>query len=854
VTEPTAAGAAEPQSFWSANAVLGDGDLVSIRPITPADAERLDEFHRRQSPDSIYRRYFTPKPQLSERQLEHFTNVDLVDRVALVVESHGELLGWASYERWPGRDDADTSFMVDDAHHGKGIATLLLEHLAAIAKANGIERFTAEVLGENRPMLAVFARAGWPLRRRYESGVIEVDFPIADTPEFVDSVSRREQRADSRAMARMLFPRAIAVIGASDRPGTVGDVLWRNVTSSASIPVHAVNPNRQHVGSDPSYARVSDIPADISLAAIAVPAESLPATIADCIAARVRGAIVMTSVDGTEIDVDELIATARSNGMRIIGPASMGVASSNPDAGLDASLLPARLTPGHVAISMQSGSLGASLLQLASNLDVGLSWFVSLGDKSDVSGNDLLQFWEDDESTRVIGLYLETLGNPRRFARIARRVSQRRPIVAVRTGVVGGSALYQHCGLIEVPTVVALLDTARMMATQPVLRGDRVAVLANYPSARSLASAAIEAAGMRSVDPPARLDWRSTAGDYGAAITATLGSPDIDGLMVIYTPPLAHAVAPVDDIDAAATKSAKSSDREKPVVAVLLATPDGPIKPGSAVPNFMFPEAAAVVLGRSWAYGRWLQTEAAASPAVVTGIDVVRAEEILDGALDAGATQLDPVTTAEVLTAYGINVPPTRFVPASDAVGAAAEIGFPVAIKARHRHVGRSVRAGVALDLVDAADVGQSINVMRAELGDDADFVVVQAMTTPGVDLRIHGAASDEVGPLMAVGIGGIQAGLLSDDDPTRLAPLSTLSAEGLVAVSRVGHALDQAGIDPAAFVDTLIRAAQLIADHAEITTLDLNPVITTSAGCCVTDAVVTIAPVARPATALRRL
>ncbi len=211
---------------WTANAVLGDGETVSIRPITAADAPALAAFHDRQSDESRYLRYFTPKPTLSQRELDHFTNVDLVDRAALVVESHGELLGWASYERWPGRDDADTAFMVDDAHHGTGIATLLLEHLAAIAASNGIERFTAEVLGENRPMLAVFARAGWPLQRRVDSGVIEVDFPIAETPEFVDSMSRREQRADSRAIARMLLPRAIAVVGATDRPGSIGAALW----------------------------------------------------------------------------------------------------------------------------------------------------------------------------------------------------------------------------------------------------------------------------------------------------------------------------------------------------------------------------------------------------------------------------------------------------------------------------------------------------------------------------------------------------------------------------------------------------------------------------------------------------
>ena len=272
--------------LWTANAVLGDGETVSIRPITPADAPRLAEFHDRQSDESRYRRYFTPKPSLSERELAHFTNVDLVDRAALVVESHGELIGWASYERWPGRDDADTAFMVDDAHQGIGIATLLLEHLAAIAVSNGIERFTAEVLGENRPMLAVFARAGWPLERRYDSGVIEVDFPIAATPEFVDSMSRREQRADSRAIARMLLPARSPSSGRRTAPGSVGAAVWHNVTGGDRARLR--RQPQPHVASArrPSYPSVTDIPDVISLAVVVVPAESLDETIDDCIAAR----------------------------------------------------------------------------------------------------------------------------------------------------------------------------------------------------------------------------------------------------------------------------------------------------------------------------------------------------------------------------------------------------------------------------------------------------------------------------------------------------------------------------------------------------------------------------------------
>jgi acyl-CoA synthetase (NDP forming) len=271
------------------------------------------------------------------------------------------------------------------------------------------------------------------------------------------------------------------------------------------------------------------------------------------------------------------------------------------------------------------------------------------------------------------------------------------------------------------------------------------------------------------------------------------------------------------------------------------------------VPNFLFPESAAAVLGRSWAYGRWRATEAAAPPADVE-VDAARADELLRGAVDTGAIRLDPPTAAELLTAYGIDVPTTRFVAVEEAAATADRIGYPIAVKARRRQIGRSVRAGVALDLLDSAGVAAAIGVMRGELGDDADLVVVQAMVPPGVDLRIHVTIDEESGPLVSVGVGGIQAGLVEDREQARLAPLSAQDAAGLVTESRAGQMLAQAGIDTGRFTDTVIRAAQLAGDHREIVALDLNPVITSAAGCYVTDAVVEVAPVVRPAAALRRL
>ncbi|CAN5786247.1 bifunctional GNAT family N-acetyltransferase/acetate--CoA ligase family protein [soil metagenome] len=841
-----------PPDRWTANVVLGDGETVHLRPIRPDDASALAEFHRRQSLDSIYRRFFSPKPTLSDAELEHFTNVDLVDRAALVVERYGQLIAWGSYERWPGRDDADAAFMVDDEDHGKGIATLLLEHLAALARSNGITRFTAEVLADNRPMLAVFSRAGWPVERHFESGIIDLDFPLDETEEFLDSVERREQRADSRAMARLLLPRSVALVGASDRPGTVGAALWRHLTSTAAIPVHAVNPHRRELGGRPCWPDLRAVPGEVSLAVVAVPAAALDGVIDDCIASRVRGAVVLTSVEGTDVDLASMVDRARRYGLRIVGPGSMGVATSDRTIGLQASLVPVELPPGPVAISLQSGSLGASVLQLARDLDVGISWFVSLGDKADVSANDLLQFWEDDESTRVIAMYTESFGNPRKFARIARRVSRRRPIVAVRTGAAAigpaGGALYQQAGLIEVPTVAALLDTVRVLVAAPVMRGPRVGLLANARSPATLAREALGAAGLETVEPPLPLDWRSSPEDHGRAVRAALDDDGIDALLVVHAPPLADAIdAPAQALDEAAAGATK------PIVAVLMGGRSGPLRPGSPVPAFAFPEHAAGALGRLWSYGRWLADEAEAATEEVGDIDRARAARRIADALAAVRTRLDVAAAVELLAAYGIAVPASRRAAVNDAPAAADAIGYPVAVKAVNRHLGRSVEAGVALDLRDAAAVAGSVAVMHDALGADADAVVVQAMIPPGLDLRMRSSTDERIGPVVSVGLGGSTADLLADE-PSRLAPLSTTSAEALLDASRAGPALAAAGLPAAAVADALVRFAQLVTDHPEIVGADLNPIIVSQQQAWVTDAMFSIGA-ARPATgSLRRL
>ena len=574
---PSSAGV-DSRARWDASVVLADGETVLVRALRPSDAPALDAFHRRQSPESNYRRFFSAKPVLTPAELRHFTDVDMVGRAALCVEWHGEFIAWASYERWPGRDDADTAFMVDEAHQGKGIATLLLEHLAAIATSNGIERFTAEVLAENRAMLSVFARAGWPLQRTLRERGHRGRLPDRLDPRVPRLARRarapRRQPSDGAAAPPALdrrrrgigpprHGRFRAVAQHHPRPPTCRCTRSTRTArrSAASIVMAWRGPTRSGRPSPRS-------PTTCGWRSSPCPPPPLDATLDDCIAAHVRGAVIVTAVDGEDspaVDVDGLVARARRHGVRIIGPSSMGVATSHREIGLEAALVPVELSPGqhrHRRCSRarsaprSCGSPSASTWACRGSCRSATS--------SDVSGNDLLQFWDDDDSTNVIAMYNETLGNTHRFARIARRVSLRRPIVAVRTGAAAiapsGGALYQHSGLIEVPSVTAMLDTARVLATQPLLRGPtrrgRVQLAKPRHARRGCARRRPVCRWPRRRSPstgPPRSE------DYRTAIAAAIASDDVDGVLVIHAPPIHDAVgAPVDAIDEACRKAAPS--------------------------------------------------------------------------------------------------------------------------------------------------------------------------------------------------------------------------------------------------------------------------------------------------------
>lgn len=827
---------------WSADVVLSDGATVHVRATSPADTEAIIAFHARQSSQSTYRRYFSHHRTLSSADIGRFTTPDFVKSGVLAAIDGATLIGLAGWYRWPDRADADVAFQVDDAHQGRGLATVLLEHLAASAKAAGIDRFSAETLSDNRSMLTVFSRAGWPVQRRFESGVIELSWELDDIAAYRDSVEAREQRADSRSMARFLLPRSIAIIGASDQPDSVGRAITESILgSSFAGPIHLVNPARTQIAGRSTVPTIDDVEGQVDLAFLAVPDDALATVIQQCATRRVRGAVILSAPSQP---MDDLVTYARSFGLRLIGPASMGLVSTSPQSNLQASLSSLRPRRGNVALSLQSGPLGAALLQQAANLQLGLSWFVSLGERTDVSGNDLLQFWQDDAETRVIALYTERFGNPRKFARIARRVARTRPIIAVESDDEGiGDALYLQAGVIRVPTVAELLDTARVFASLPLPAGPCVAIVSNATSPDRLTRKALISAGLQPSDSSTTLAWDADHDAITAAIRAALADESVDAVLVIHTPPVPRAAAVLGPVIQSA-----AADAVKPVVAVILGGAQGPVAEGATVPGFAFPEPAAKALGRLWSYAKWRAAEVATATDVVPNPSV----ELALQHVSPQSGWLDAAAAAAVLSAAGIDVPPrVEVTTAAQAAEVAARIGYPVAVKRLgSRPLGRSIEAGVALDLTDRAGVTSAFIRIAHMHGDGA--IVVQPMQSAGFEVRLEISQHLALGPMLSVGPGG-QAGGILGRHPQRLLPLSSSAIDDLLAESRLAELFGAHNVDPAPLADLMAIVGNLGSHHDQIASIILDPVLVSARSCSVADAAIELQP-HRVDAALRQL
>jgi acetyl coenzyme A synthetase (ADP forming)-like protein len=883
--------------------VLLDGGTVHVRPIRPDDGSALVAFHGRLSQDTVYSRFFSAKPTLSADEVEHFTHVDHDARVALVAELDDRIVAVARYDRTKQEWEAEVAFVVADEHQGRGIATVLLEHLASAARERGITRFVAETLSGNRRMLEVFRAAGFDETARYDDGVVHVELAIEPTERARAAMEAREHRAEARSVARLLTPRSVAVIGASRQPATVGHQVLRNLLAGGFAgPVYPVNPGAAHVASVKAYPTVLDVPDDVDVAVIAVPAAAVLDVVEQCGRKGVAGLVVLSAgfgeVAGGAGAQAALRDRARSHGMRLVGPNCIGVA--NTAVGLNATFSPYSPRPGRIAMQSQSGALGIAVLERSARMGLGVSSFVSVGNKADVSGNDLLQYWEDDPGTDVVLLYLESFGNPRKFSRIARRVSRRKPIVAVKSGRstagvraasshtaamaspdVAVDALFRQTGVVRVDTLDELFDMALLLGSQPLPRGRGVAIVGNSGGPGILATDACDGAGLavpeltpatqsalrQVVDPnaavvnPIDLVASATPEIYELALRLVMADERVDAALVICTPTFAAPPAGV-----AAVLARVAAGQDKPLLGCFVAAPE--ISPllrddgtGAHVPTFASPEPAARALARAAAYAEWRRRPPGAVPAL-DEFDADRARAVVEAFLTetTDGVWLPAAQVDDLLDAAGIpRLRAMTVASAEQARQAAVRVGLPVALKAAGPEVvHKSDVGGVRLDLRSEADVEDAYRDTASRLGERMTGAIVQQMARPGVE-TIVGVVQDPLfGPLVMFGLGGVATELLGDR-AFRILPLTDLDAADLVRSLRASPLLfGYRGAPPVAVAtleEILQRVARLAERVAEIGELDLNPVIVSDAGAVAVDCRVRVAPLSPgPPTDLRRM
>jgi acetyl coenzyme A synthetase (ADP forming)-like protein len=861
--------------------ILRDGRTLRLRPPRAADAGRLLAFLAGLSERSLYQR-FHGFPSLGPELVAPLLDPDFVQRGALL-GTFGEgreerVVALANWVRLRDPRCAEVAFVVADELQGLGAGTRLLEQLAETAAAAGIGTFLAEVLPGNQAMLRVFEDAGFAVSRRLQDGEIEVRLTLEPTGVYRERVDLRDHVAVVASLRPFFAPRTVAVVGASPRRGSIGGELFRNILAGDFLgTVYPVNRRGDPVAGVRGYRSLAEIGDQIELAVICVPAQHVLSAAEEALGAGSRALCVIsagfaeTGPTGARRQ-EELLAAVRAHGARLVGPNCLGIAVSR--CRLNATFGPRPLPPGSIACSSQSGALGLALLEAADARGLGFSAFVSIGNKADVSSNDLLEYWEEDEETEVILLYLESFGNPRKFARLARRVAQRKPILALKggrtragaraagshTAALAGSeaavdALFRQAGVIRADTLEELLDVASLLASQPLPRGRRVGLLTNAGGLGILAADACEAAGLQlpplaeetqaalsrllpaeaSLANPVDMLGSATAGTFAAALPPLLADPGLDALIVLFVPPVVARAEEVAEAVAAAVE--RSGEPGKPVLGVFLShegTPAALLRERRRVAPFPYPESAARALGRVAERADWLRRPAGRVPKL-DGIDAEAGRASVIAALEERAEAwLEPASLRALLAAYGIPLVAERMAASPEEASAAArELGFPVVVKAARPGVHKTERGLVALDLHDEQEVAEA----AARIGPP---LLVQPMVRGGAEL-LAGIVQDPVfGPLVAFGPGGVLAELIGEAR-FRIAPLTDVDAQELVRAGKAGVLV--AGFrgappsDAAALADLVLRLSQLAEDLPEVVELDLNPVIGLAKGCVTVDA-----------------
>lgn len=884
---------------WEADAVLRDGSVVHLRPISPADDDRLRVFHSQLSPETIYYRFFAPYPELTDRDVRRFTHVDHVDRVGLVATVAGEIVGVGRYDKVSGTD-AEIAFTVRDDYQGRGLGSVLLEHLAVAARERGLRRFVADVLPQNRRMTATFSHAGYHVAQELEDGVVKLAFEIEPTESVRSVMQAREQRAEARSMERFLLPRSIAVVGASRRTESLGNLVVRNIREGGFegrlLPIH---PEAAMVAGLTAYPKVSDAPGPVDLVVVVVPVDRVPDVVEDSAKAGVHALVVISAgfsdagPDGAEKE-RELVASIREHGMRLIGPNALGVINTDPRVNLRAAV-PTLVPPrGRVAVFGQSAPLCVAALDRLAMRNLGISTFVSAGNRADVAGHELLQYWREDSQTAVILQYLESMANPSKFIRIARSVTRFKPIVVVRSGRTsqsfplgarprrtaippsGVDQLIRNAGIVETTSLGQLIDVGSVLACQPLPPGRRVAVVGDSHEMVTLAADTCATTGL-DVVVQNLVHGRPLDRVLEQELAAVTQNGDVDAVLVVHVPP-----AGSDDREVRRGLLAASADATVPLVAVLhaqdgnnsLIPSGGPRSPAGhgSVPFFGTVEEAVQCLKLVADYAEWRRRPEGDVPEL-PDVDAERARtlvaDVIEGATHVAAVSADERITvpivgsqlSDLLGCYGIELWPHLPAPSEDeAVAAADELGWPVALKTTDPRMSRRAEfQGVRLNLENEQGLRSAYLSLSATLdGDARSQLVVQRMAAPGVQVTLRTQEDALFGPVVSFGLGGAVPELL-DDRAYQVPPMSDEDAARLIREPQSASLLFGYGgrqrTDVAALEDLVVRLGRISDELPQVSQLELNPVIVGVRGLAVLSASAWLrTPEARSDSEARRL
>jgi len=859
--------------------LLKDGLSVHIRPIKPGDIDALAMFHRRVGPESIYNRYFSQKSELSPEELRHFTSVDYDERMAFVVIRENEIIAVGRYDVIPEKIDdatrlAEVAFLVRDDFQGRGVGSNLLQHLAVYGRLRGVTEFEAYVLAKNTTMLRLFRNSGYKVTSKLDTGVFRVEYSIDHSLEAREAEWVHEKRSVTASIMPVLYPTSAAVIGASRDDRSIGGRLFRNLlVRNFAGPLYPVNPSAEFVHSVKAYPTVKDIPGPVELAFVTVPAAAVAGVIEDCGEKGVKAAVVISAGfaeggDGGATMEAEMVAIARRYGMRIVGPNCMGVLNTDETVMLDGQFGPTFPPRGNVAMSSQSGALGLAILEQAADLHIGISSFVSLGNRADVSPDDLLLFWEDDPMSDVIVLYMESFGNPRRFGRLARRVSKNKPIVVVKSGRtkagaraaashtgslasldVAADALFRQSGVIRTDTLQELFDVTALLSNQPLPAGRRVALLSNAGGPAILVADALESLELElpvfSENLQSRLqdalvpaastsnpvDMVASAGpqQYSDCLSLLLESDEVDTVIVIFIPTTPDGN---DEVILAIRDSVEASSSGKTILGVFMGSAEATDEITKArIPVYPYPESATRALAAAVRYREWRE-QPDGNFVEFAEIDRPAAESVLRNAVggsDDAATWLDADEVNRLLGAYGIRTAGLIMATSEDdAVAAAASMSGTVVLKVSSPTVvHKSDIGGVALDVFGEEAVRAAYRQVIA-VADDADGVLVQEFLNDGHEVIVGMSEDPLFGPLIVFGLGGIFVELMKDVS-FRINPLTDTDAREMLSEVRSADLLTgyrgAAAGDTAALQDLILRISSMVEHNPEILEMDLNPV-----------------------------